>query len=363
MPDRLQSPAMDGNGAPRGRGAATNPRNRFAAHEVVLDPEAAAAVGPATRFFADNSRSILSPNDSPDLPYDQSLNPYRGCEHGCAYCYARPYHEFLGFSAGLDFESRILVKQDAAKLLERELRAPRYRPAVLALSGATDCYQPAERSFRLTRACLEVLLRFRNPVGVITKNALVTRDRDLLGALGRFAAAAVTLSITTLDAELAAALEPRASTPAARLAALAELAAAGIPTAVMVAPVIPGLNDHEIPEILAAARRAGAQDAGYQVLRLPHGVAEIFLEWLENHRPLSRAKVVKRLASLRGGRLHDGRFGVRLVGEGIYAREIADLFQLARARAGFRPEDKLALSVAQFCVPGPRQGELRFAGD
>ena len=254
------------------RGAASNPANRFEQIHLERDedwnPEEDAL--PTTKFFHDRTQKILSSNDSPDIGFTYSLNPYRGCEHGCIYCYARPFHEYLGFSSGLDFETRILVKEDAPELLRRELTSPRWQPKLLALCGVTDAYQPIERTLQITRRCLPVLAEFRNPVGVITKNHLVTRDRDILCGLAGFDAAAVFLSITTLDRELARVLEPRASQPEGRLAALRELSQAGIPVGVMVAPTIPGLTDHEMPAILQAARDAGARFAGYVLLRLPH---------------------------------------------------------------------------------------------
>lgn len=270
-------------------------------------------------------------------------------------CYARPTHEYLGFSAGLDFETRILVKEDAPDLLRRELTAPSWEPKYLALSGVTDPYQPVERRLRITRRCLEVLAELRHPVGVITKNRLVTRDLDLLAELARHRAAAVSLSVTTLDAELAARMEPRASHPRDRLKAIAEVAAAGVPVSVMVAPIIPGLNDHEIPAILEAAAAAGATGAGWVFLRLPGAVAGLFERWLDEHYPERKEKVLNRLRSLRGGRLNDPRFGSRMRGEGTWAEQIAALFAGARRRYGLdgpRPE----LSAAAFRRPGEQLG-------
>ena len=244
----------------RGRGAADNPPNRFEALAHAPDPEAIDPDGPGpdTEFLKDPSRSLITYNDSPDVGFTASINPYRGCEHGCIYCYARPTHEYLGFSAGLDFETKILVKEDAPELLRRELSSPRWTPQVLAISGVTDPYQPVERRLELTRRCLEVLAEFRNPVAIITKNHLVTRDVDLLGELARHEAVAVYLSVTTLDPRLARTMEPRTSQPARRLAAIEALSRAGVPSGVLVAPVIPGLTDHEMPKIVAAAARAGA---------------------------------------------------------------------------------------------------------
>ena len=264
---RSTPPEIRPGKASRRRGAATNPHNRFERIALEADPEFEAACAadpdepapnPRTRFYRDPSRSILAKNDSPDVPFDASINPYRGCEHGCSYCYARPGHEYLGFSAGLDFETRILVKERAPELLRGVLAAPSWRPRVVALGGVTDGYQPVERRLGITRGCLEVFAEFRNPVAVVTKSALVTRDIDLLGELARFDAACVLVSITTLDRDLARAMEPRAAPPRRRLATVEALARAGIPVGVMVAPVIPGLTDHEIPAIVAAAARAGA---------------------------------------------------------------------------------------------------------
>ena len=272
-------------------------------------------------------------------------------------CYARPTHEYLGFSAGLDFETRILVKRDAPALLRRALASPGWKPQVIAFSGVTDPYQPAERRLRITRGCLEVLAEFRNPVAVVTKSRLVTRDADLLGELARHGAAAVNVSLTTLDPALHRAMEPRAAAPEQRLAAIAALAAAGIPTGVMVAPVIPGLNDHEIPRILEAAAAAGARFAGHIVLRLPHGLKDLFAAWLERHHPERRAKVLHRIQEVRGGRLNDPRFGSRMRGSGLYAEQLHALFATASRRAGLdgpRP----TLSSAAFRRPGGEQMAL-----
>jgi len=338
--------------APRGRGAAANPANRFEPLHVERDPDWDPTEDPAptTRFFRDATRSIINYNDSPDLGFRASLNPYRGCEHGCIYCYARPTHEYLGFSAGLDFESRIMVKTDAPALLRQELASARWKPQVIALSGVTDCYQPIERKLRLTRACLEVLAEFRNPVGIVTKNHLVTRDVDVLAELAKFQAAIVFVSVTTLDASLAARMEPRASLPEHRLAAISALRRAGIPVGVMVAPVIPALTDHEMPAILKAAVQAGAASAGYVVLRLPHGLGPLFEEWLTRHFPERKEKVLNRVRALRGGRINDPEFGSRMKGEGIFAEQIAALFEVASRKAGVRGHEA-DLSTAAFRVP------------
>ncbi|HEY7493891.1 MAG TPA: PA0069 family radical SAM protein [Candidatus Tectomicrobia bacterium] len=336
-------------GAIQGRGAAGNPPNRFdslwyTSNPEWTDPEDPA---PATQFFKDTSRSIITHNNSPDVGFDTSVNPYRGCEHGCAYCYARPTHEYLGFSAGLDFETRILVKADAPALLQQALASPRWTPRVVAMSGVTDPYQPVERRLRLTRGCLEVFAAFRHPVVVITKNHLVTRDLDLLGELARYEAVAVYLSITTLDSRISRALEPRASHPTRRLAALTALTQAGVPAGVLVAPVIPGLTDHELPSIITAAVQAGARYAGCGTLRLPHGVGPLFEEWLTQHAPGRKDKVLKRLRAIHGGKLNDSRFGFRMQGEGIYARQIASLFTLACRQAGLHGH-RPRLSTAAF---------------
>jgi DNA repair photolyase len=334
------------------RGAAENPPNRFEKIQLERDvdwnPEEDAF--PRTQFFKDHSRTVIARNDSPDISFQASLNPYRGCEHGCSYCYARPTHEFLGFSAGLDFESKIMVKEDAPELLRAELMSPKWQPQVIFLSGVTDCYQPIERRLKLTRRCLEVLVEFRNPVFIITKNRLVTRDIDLLSELARHQAAAVWLSITTLDSELRKVMEPRTAPPAARLAAIRELAQAGIPAGVNMAPVIPGLTDHEMPAILQAAADAGATAAGFAVVRLPYAVAPLFEKWLETHFPDRKEKVLNRLRSLRGGKLNDSQWGKRLRGEGVFADQMEQMFEVARRKAGIQNYGN-ELSAAAFRRP------------
>jgi DNA repair photolyase len=341
----------------KGRGAASNPAGRFERIALERDADWNPEDDPAPRtvFLRDRSQTILNTNDSPDIPFTVSLNPYRGCEHGCAYCYARPFHEYLGFGAGLDFETKIMVKTDAPALLRAELASPKWKPQTIAMSGVTDCYQPAERRFRITRSCLEVLAEFRNPVGIVTKNHLVTRDLDVLGELARHDAAMVFVSITTLDAELAAKLEPRASLPAMRLRAIRELRDAGVRVGVMVAPIIPALNEEEVPAILRAAREAGAETAGRVVLRLPHGVKNIFADWLERHFPLRREKVLARVRALRDGKLNDAAFGSRMRGEGIFAEQIERLFTVAARKAGFAEGRHKPLSVAAFRRPGGTQ--------
>ncbi len=344
------------------RGAGSNPANRFVPVHREADPDIsdldpAEEPSPRTQFIVDATQTALSRNDSPDIGFEWSLNPYRGCEHGCIYCYARPFHEYLGFSAGLDFETKIVVKPRLPELLRAELSRPSWKPDFIALSGVTDCYQPAERRYRITRGCLEVLAEFRNPVGIVTKNALVTRDIDLLADLARHRCAAVYVSLTTLDPDLRSILEPRTSPPAARLAAIRKLADAGIPVGVMVAPIIPALNDHEIPALLAAASEAGARFAGRVVLRLPHAVAPLFEEWLGRHFPDRRDKVLGQLRAMREGSLNDPRFGSRMRGEGLFAEQIHRMFAVACRRAGIQGRGP-DLSVADFRRVSAGQGEL-----
>jgi DNA repair photolyase len=293
------------------------------------------------------SQTIITYNDSPDIPFNASINCYRGCEHGCSYCYARPTHEYLGFSAGLDFESKIMVKENAPELLRKELASPKWKPQELAMSGVTDCYQPIERKLQLTRRCLAVLAEFRNPVSIITKNALVTRDLDLLQELAAHRAVHVNISITTLDLELARKLEPRAASPKQRLEAIEKLSRSGVPVGVLVAPAIPAINDHDIPAVLTAAKVAGASWAYTEVLRLPLTVAPVFQEWLERNFPNRKEKVLSRIRAMRGGKLNDPRFGSRMRGEGIFAAQISQMFHIACRRVGL-PEDGPELSTAAF---------------
>jgi DNA repair photolyase len=332
-----------------GRGAAGNPKNRFERIAVEPDPaEPVEQTSPETVYLRDVSRSIIARNDSSDIGFDASINPYRGCSHGCAYCFARPTHEYLGLSAGLDFESKILVKQDAPKLLRKQLCSPRWEPKALSMSGVTDPYQPVEKKLRITRGCLEVLAEFRNPVIIVTKNHLVTRDLDLLSELARHEAAAVAVSLTTLDDDLRRIMEPRTSRPVRRLAAVERLAAVGIPAGVMVAPVIPGLNDHELPDLLAAAATSGASFAAYVPVRLPGAVRPIFEDWLEHHFPDRKEKVLNRVRSMRGGRLNDPEFGSRMRGEGVFAEHVARLFDVSCRRAGIGRERFPKLSTDVF---------------
>jgi DNA repair photolyase len=330
------------------RGATSNPKNRFERLEYIPDPDEDSQPLQRTQFIEDDSQSILSRNTSPDVPFNCSLNPYRGCEHGCSYCFARPTHEYLGLSAGLDFESKIIVKVRAPELLRKELSSPKWRPEVIALSGVTDCYQPIERKLEITRRCVAVLAEFRNPVTVITKNHLVTRDIDLYRELAAHDAVRVSISITTLNARLAKKLEPRASPPLRRLKAVEELAAAGIPVGILMAPCIPGLNDHEMLNIFTAAANAGARDAGFTALRLPGAVAGIFTQWLETHFPDKKEKILNRVRHMRDGKLNDPRFGARMEGAGFYAEQMSAMYHVARKAAGLATRDPIALSTAHF---------------
>lgn len=339
----------------KGRGAASNPKNRFERLELTLDGDYLDALSelprPETQFFKDTTRTFITYNESPDIGYSAGINPYRGCEHGCIYCYARQTHEYLGFSAGLDFESKIMVKLDAPDLLRSELSAPGWQPQVIGFSGVTDIYQPIERQLKLTRACLEVFCKFRNPVMMVTKNHLITRDSDLLKELTRYDCVSVAISVTTLDERLRAVMEPRTSTIAHRLSAVRTLAEAGIHVGVLTAPVIPGLNDHEIPALVQAAREAGAKFVGYAIVHLPYGVKDLFCNWLRTHYPERADKVIHRIQAMRGGKLNDPRFGYRMRGEGIFAEQIKQLFKVAREQAGFTKTD-FKLSTVHFRVPG-----------
>jgi DNA repair photolyase len=339
----------------RGRGSGSNSTGRFESVNLELDPidpQDVENTSPLrTQFFKDTSRSIVTKNTSPDIGFTYSMNFYRGCEHGCAYCYARPTHEYLGMSAGLDFETKIFVKENAPELLREELMSSSWQPDVIHIAGITDCYQPAERKFQLTRRVLQVLAEFRNPVSLITKNALITRDIDILQELAANDLVIAYLSVTSLDTELARDLEPRTSTPSARLNAVEQLAKAGIPVGVNVAPVIPGLTDHEMPKILKAAKDAGADFAGYTALRLPYSVSAIFEEWLENHRPLAKAKVLHQIREMRGGKLNDPEFGSRMRGTGPKAKNMNTMFKLFTKQLGLNQREH-ALRTDLFQRPG-----------
>ena len=338
----------------RGRGASWSPANRFEKLHVDLTDIDSVDVDPATdeqprrptQYFRDGTKSIITRNNSPDVGFETSLNPYRGCEHGCIYCYARPTHEYLGFSAGLDFESKIMVKTNAPELLRAELESPRWQPQTLVMSGVTDPYQPIERKVCITRGCLEVLAKFRNPVAIITKNRLVTRDIDVLRELAACNAVAVNISVTSLNSSLQRILEPRTTSPRGRLDAIRQLRGANIPVGVMVAPIIPGLTDHEIPKILEACVKAGAQFAGYTIIRLPWAVAPLFEHWLEEHFPDRKEKVLGRIRDMRGSRLNNSQWHTRMTGEGIFAEQIASLFRVSCRHAGIG--ERPTLSTASF---------------
>jgi DNA repair photolyase len=366
---RSNAPTL--HAARRGRGAALNPPNRFnktnseedlASLEEALPAEFAERMRAVpTELIRDTSRSILATNDSPDLPFTFSLNPYRGCEHGCIYCYARPSHEYLGFSAGLDFESKIVVKYDAPELLASHFRKRSWVPQLVLLSGNTDPYQPLERRLELTRRCLEVFRVYKNPVCIITKNALVTRDLDILADLAADNLVHVTLSVTSLDDEVIRVMEPRTSRPSARLHAIESLSKAGVSVGVNVAPVIPGLTDEEMPRIMRAAADAGAKVANYIVVRLPGPVAELFLEWVERCYPNRVNRIVHRIEDLRDGRLNDPRWGVRMRGEGEWAKLLNELFHATRRKLGL--EMSIApLETGLFRVP-PAYEELPLFND
>jgi len=339
--------------ARRGRGATANPGGRFEAtrRESFDDGWAADAPAPLrTVVTAEHARTLITRNTSPDISFDRSVNPYRGCEHGCVYCFARPNHAYVGLSPGLDFETKLFHKPEAVKLLTAELSAPGYRPATIALGTATDPYQPIEREYRLTRGILEVLARFRHPVGIVTKSNLVVRDLDLLADLARDDLVKVAVSVTTLDPSLARRLEPRAPHPAKRLEAIERLSAAGIPVMVIAAPVIPSLNDHEIEAILGEAGARGAREASHVLLRLPHELDALVDDWFAEHYPGRRAHVMSLVRQARGGRAYDAEYGRRMVGAGPYAALIVQRMRLARRRLGY-PEERLRLRTDLFARP------------
>ena len=360
---------MDHKGAPlvrddlrRGRGARSNHASRYDS-EVREDFddgwEGLAELAPlTTTVYRETAKSIISRNDSPDLSFDRSINPYRGCEHGCSYCYARPTHAYLGHSPGLDFETRLYAKINAAELLEKELSHPRYEPATIALGAVTDPYQPIEREHRITRAILEVLERANHPVGIVTKSALVVRDIDILARMAERGLARVALSVTTLDRMIARKMEPRAASPPKRLEAITKLTAAGVPVTVMVAPIVPAINDSEIERILAAAFAAGARQAGFVTLRLPLELKELFREWLATEFPERQARVINLLKSMHGGRDYVSTFGVRQRGTGPYADQIAQRFRLAVKRLGMNERDKYTLRTDLFRRPVRPGGQM-----
>ena len=362
---RVQVKTRDVPGAIKGRGTAINPPNRFEAARVeAFDdgwnlPEEEAG-RPRTTLLRDNTRSIIARNDSPDLPFSQSVNPYRGCEHGCVYCFARPSHAYLGFSAGLDFETKIVFKPEAAKLLEKELSKASYKPAVIVLGSNTDPYQPVERTLAITRSVLEVLERFGNPVGIVTKSAGVLRDTDILARMAAKGLAKVHISITTLDPVLARALEPRAASPARRLAALRELREAGIPAGVMASPMIPGVNDAELESILEQAAAAGAQSAHTVLLRLPHELGALFSDWLEKHLPDRATHVLSLIRQSRAGRLNDPDFHSRFAGAGPYAEMLHQRFTRAVKQFGLEGS-AASLDCGQFSLPSVKSSPAQMS--
>jgi DNA repair photolyase len=344
----------------KGRGAISNPEGRFESRRVHavddgwMDAEEELP-SLATTLTAEHAKSIISRNESPDIPFEQSINPYRGCGHGCCYCYARPAHSYVNLSPGLDFETKLFYKDNAAELLEEELRRPRYVCKSITLGANTDPYQPIERTLKVTRSILEVLHRFHHPVAIITKSQLIERDIDILSDMARDNLAAVHVSVTTLDSDLKRILEPRAPSATARLHAIRSLNAAGIPVGTLVAPVIPAINDHEIEHILAAAAQAGARTAAYVMLRLPYEVKDLFREWLAAHYPLRAAHVMSLVNDLRGGRDNDPNFGSRMRGTGPFAQLVRRRFEVACRKVNLNTVRRVALSTQLF-LPTPPPG-------
>ena len=354
--DRIPDRAVKGRGAVSNRTGRYEPTTRERVGDGwALPPEE--ETRPDTRVLHDTSRTVIARNNSPDIGFDRSINPYRGCEHGCIYCFARPTHAYLGLSPGLDFETRILTKPDAAKLLEQELAKPGYRPAVIAMGTNTDPYQPLERKLRITRSILEVLSECRHPVGIVTKSALIQRDFDLLAPMAEQGLAAASVSLTTLDPGLSRVMEPRAASPARRLETIRALNAAGIPTGVLVAPMIPALNDREMESLLEAAVEAGAKTAGYVLLRLPLEIKDLFEEWLEAHFPARAKHVLSLVRSMRDGKLYQSEFGVRQTGTGPYADLLAKRFRLAASRLGLTRRD-WQFNTSLFRPPVPKGGQF-----
>ncbi len=349
----------------KGRGSGFNPPNRFEEIELIpsdednrfFPEEEASEKRVQTKFYADASRTVLAKNDSPDVPFTFSINPYRGCEHGCIYCYARPSHEYLGFSAGLDFETKIMIKQDAPKLLREAFMKKSWEPQVIALAGNTDCYQPVERKLELTRRCLEVFLEFRNPAGVVTKNFLITRDIEILAEMARLNLVSVFFSVTSLNQDLTKKMEPRTSTPAKKMEAIEMLSRRSIPVGVLVAPVIPGLTDEEIPSILREASGRGARFASMQMLRLPFAVKDLFVDWIRREYPDREVRIVSRLKQVRGGKMSSYEFGERMSGSGETARAIHQLFR-ASCKKYHLNEYGLELSTDKFRRPAGSQIEM-----
>ncbi len=343
----------------RGRGSAQHPKNRFSETHVEyeVDENTGQLDRPKTTKIRDHTSQIISKNNSPDIPFNVSVNPYRGCEHGCVYCYARPSHEFLGMNAGLDFESKIVVKYNAPDLLRKALSKKSWKPQTLVMSGVTDPYQPIEKDLEITRGCIEVLAECRHPLVIITKNHLVTRDIELLVKLAEAKAVKVVLSITSLDNDLINTMEPRTSRPRKRLEAVRELSRAGIPVHVNIAPIIPGLTDDEIVPIMEASAGAGAESVSYTILRLPYGVKDIFVKWLEDHHPNRKNKVINKIKSLKNGKLNRSEFGERFKGEGAYGEQIRNLIKIHAERLGLNIY-KRSLSADHFKRPETDQLRL-----
>ncbi|MDB5490667.1 MAG: repair photolyase [Micavibrio sp.] len=336
----------------RGRGAVENPTGRFEQLDLTTDAETYNALCEAghedgkrqvkTQVFKDTSKTIVSTNDSPDVGMEATVNPYRGCEHGCIYCYARPGHEYLGLSAGLDFETKIFAKPDAAELLKQKLSLPSWQPRTVTLSGVTDCYQPIEKQLKITRGCMEVLRDFRNPAAIITKNHLVTRDIDIFKDMAAYNCIYISISVTTLDGSVSRKMEPRASQPSLRLKAIEAMAKEGIPVGIMIGPVVPGLTDHEIPSILKAVSDAGARSAHYTMVRLPYGVKDLFQTWAHENYPDRAERILNKIRSMRDGKLNDPEFGTRMRGVGVHADQIADMFSMYRKKYNLTRRTRLS---------------------
>lgn len=345
----------------RGRGATINPGGRYEAEQRVLEDDGWGSLGELPPFKTEvayeKARTIITSNDSPDISFDRSINPYRGCEHGCVYCFARPTHAYLGLSPGLDFESKLTAKPDAAQLLEKELSSPSYQPRTIAIGTNTDPYQPIEKKLRIMRQVLEVLAKFNHPVGIVTKSALVQRDVDILAPMAEKGLVKVALSVTTLDPKVARGMEPRAASPSKRLETIRKLSETGIPVSVLVAPIIPAINEHEIERILDAAKAAGAQEAGYVLLRLPLEVRDIVQEWLLTHHPDKLRHVMSLIRSTRGGKDYDSQWGQRMVGSGPYAWMVGRRFEMAAERIGFNTT-KRRLRTDLFVKPEKEKAQL-----
>ena len=342
----------------KGRGAADNPQGRFERLARTSEVETEIKSRPETVVTLQAARSIISRNESPDLPFNQSINPYQGCEHGCIYCYARPSHAYLGLSPGLEFETRLFAKENAAELLRKELSRPGYRCELISLGANTDPYQPVEREHRITRCILEVLWEFRHPVGIVTKGSLIERDLDLLEPMAREGLVQVFVSIGSLDGDIARTLEPRAAAPYRRVETIRRLSARGVPCGTLVAPIIPFLNDKDMEVVLEAVSEAGARMAGYTLLRLPWEVRELFKDWLERHYPLKAKHVMARIRDMRGGRENDPEFGSRMRGEGQFAQLLRTRFDVACRRLGLNAGERTRLDTTKFRRSGPEQRSL-----